>query len=229
MSDDTHHESSLVENIAGPSLSSAMTTPTRSETSAWLPLATLVACGCAHPSTRSSAMSDQTRDENKRNVEKLFDNCFNQGDLGRARPAGGARVRRPAGRQRPGRFPGIVVGLRTAFPDIHYTLDDVIAEGDRVAVRWHWTGTHKAPFRAFPPTGKRLTNPASGSSGSRTARSSPRRWRPIASASWCRWARCRRHRAWPPPRARDEMTCAAVSARGRAFGGSARASCPTSA
>ena len=27
-------------------------------------------------------MSDQTRDENKRKVETLFDNCFNQGDLG---------------------------------------------------------------------------------------------------------------------------------------------------
>ena len=26
-------------------------------------------------------MSDQTRDQNKRSVEKLFDNCFNQGDL----------------------------------------------------------------------------------------------------------------------------------------------------
>ena len=55
-----------------------------------------------------------------------------------------------------------MVGLRTAFPDIHYTLDDVVAEGDRVAVRWHWTGTHKAPFRAFPATGKAVTNPGTG-------------------------------------------------------------------
>ena len=55
-----------------------------------------------------------------------------------------------------------MVGLRAAFPDIHYTVDDVVAEGDQVAVRWHWTGTHRGAFRGFPPTDKAVTNTGAG-------------------------------------------------------------------
>lgn len=107
-------------------------------------------------------MSDQTRDENKRNVEKLFDTCFNQGDLGLLDRLVAPEYVGPRGDKGPAGFRGIVVGLRTAFPDIHYTVDDVLAEGDRVAVRWHWTGTHKGQFRAFPATGKTFSNPGVG-------------------------------------------------------------------
>ena len=33
-----------------------------------------------------------------------------------------------------------------AFPDVHFTIDDIFAESDRVAVRYTWTGTHQASF-----------------------------------------------------------------------------------
>jgi steroid delta-isomerase-like uncharacterized protein len=107
-------------------------------------------------------MSDQTREENKRSVQKLYESCFNQGDLGLLDQLVAPDYVGPRGDKGPAGFRGIVVGLRTAFPDIHYTIDDLVAEGDRVAVRWHWTGTHKAPFRAFPATGKTFTNPGVG-------------------------------------------------------------------
>jgi predicted ester cyclase len=35
---------------------------------------------------------------------------------------------------------------RAAFPDKHFTIEDAIAEGDRVVVRWHFRGTHVGPF-----------------------------------------------------------------------------------
>ena len=41
-----------------------------------------------------------------------------------------------------------------AFPDITATIDDIIAEGDRVVVRMHISGTHKGEYRGIPPTGK---------------------------------------------------------------------------
>jgi len=44
-----------------------------------------------------------------------------------------------------------VADLIGAFPDIHYSLLDLLAEGDRVAARWQWRGTFRAPFRGFAP------------------------------------------------------------------------------
>lgn len=41
-----------------------------------------------------------------------------------------------------------------AFPDLHLTLEDVIAAGDRVAARWRATGTHLGNHLGFPPSGK---------------------------------------------------------------------------
>lgn len=44
--------------------------------------------------------------------------------------------------------------LNRAFPDIKFTLKDIIAEGDKVATRTVVTGTHKGDFSGIPPTGK---------------------------------------------------------------------------
>ncbi len=44
-----------------------------------------------------------------------------------------------------------------AFPDFHHTFQDIIAEGDRVVVRWIASGTHTKPFMGIPPTGKAVT------------------------------------------------------------------------
>jgi steroid delta-isomerase-like uncharacterized protein len=44
--------------------------------------------------------------------------------------------------------------FRAAFPDLHYTLEDVIAEGDRVVQRTIASGTMKGEFLGMPATGK---------------------------------------------------------------------------
>ena len=46
---------------------------------------------------------------------------------------------------------------RTAFPDIHLTLEDVIAERDKVVWRYTARGTHQGELMGIPPTGKSVT------------------------------------------------------------------------
>jgi steroid delta-isomerase-like uncharacterized protein len=46
---------------------------------------------------------------------------------------------------------------RTAFPDLHLTIEDVIAEGETVMTRWSCRGTHKGDLNGIAPTGKQIT------------------------------------------------------------------------
>jgi steroid delta-isomerase-like uncharacterized protein len=49
--------------------------------------------------------------------------------------------------------------LRDAFPDAEWTLEEILAEGDRVIGRWTFRGTHNGPFFSIPPSGKKVTYP----------------------------------------------------------------------
>ena len=50
-----------------------------------------------------------------------------------------------------------LAGIRTAFPDWHLTVEDMIADGDRVAFRATIRGTHKGTFQSIAPTGTAVT------------------------------------------------------------------------
>ena len=45
----------------------------------------------------------------------------------------------------------------TAFPDAHFTIEDMIAEGDNVVARYTLRGTHQGNFMGIPPTDKQIT------------------------------------------------------------------------
>jgi predicted ester cyclase len=62
----------------------------------------------------------------------------------------------------PGPFKTIHARFCGAFPDLHFTLDDIICEGNRVAVRWTSTMTHLGDHLDFPASGKKTA--LSGSS-----------------------------------------------------------------
>ena len=50
--------------------------------------------------------------------------------------------------------------MTRAFPDLHFTLEDIVAEGDRVAYRYTLHATHTGSWRGAPPTGKPITTTA---------------------------------------------------------------------
>jgi predicted ester cyclase len=61
----------------------------------------------------------------------------------------GAAVSREAIKQ-------LVTARRTAFPDIRVTVDDQVAEDDKVSTRRTWQATHQGPYRGIAATGKRV-------------------------------------------------------------------------
>ena len=60
----------------------------------------------------------------------------------------------------PGQGPGlsglqdVLRGMRAAFPDMHWSVEEQISEGDKVVTRFEWTGTHQAEFFGVPATGR---------------------------------------------------------------------------
>jgi steroid delta-isomerase-like uncharacterized protein len=60
----------------------------------------------------------------------------------------------PTGREGAKQFAAM---MRSAFPDLHLTIEDTVAEGDKVVMRSTWGGTHQADFMGIPATGRRVT------------------------------------------------------------------------
>lgn len=68
-------------------------------------------------------------------------------------------VHTPGGQEAHGLEEGkqLFAKLWYAFPDHHETVDDMVAEGDKVVARARWTGTHQGEFQGMAPTGKHVT------------------------------------------------------------------------
>ena len=104
-------------------------------------------------------MSDQNKALARRNVEEIW----NQGNLSvidelvapnatfHDPSVPGGKFTGPEG------FRQFVQIYRGAFPDVRITIEDLIAEGDKVVSRWTATGTHKGQFMGIAPTNKHST------------------------------------------------------------------------
>ena len=100
-------------------------------------------------------------EENKASVHRVIEEAFNKGNLAVVddlmatnyvfHGPGGQELKGPEG------FKQMIPMYRTAFPDIHMTIDDMVAEGDKVAFRLTLRGTHKGDLMGIAPTGKQVT------------------------------------------------------------------------
>jgi steroid delta-isomerase-like uncharacterized protein len=101
-------------------------------------------------------------EQNKALVRQMVEEVFNRGNMSRAdeflAPDFVEREELPPGisRDREG-VKQLATLLRSAFPDFKATIDDIVAEGDKVVIRQTWTGTHKGEFMGAPPTGKNVS------------------------------------------------------------------------
>jgi steroid delta-isomerase-like uncharacterized protein len=104
---------------------------------------------------------------NKALVRAFMERAFHQGDLSvvdETNAPDGIDHQEPPGTDFIAHLKQVVSGLRTAFPDLHFEIHDMLAEGDIVAFRSTMTGTHTGtlnivPGRSLPATGRSVSVP----------------------------------------------------------------------
>ncbi len=99
-------------------------------------------------------------EDNTAIIRRLYD-AFNAGDLKAIDDVLVAQVvdLLPLKGQAPGveGFKERFTRLRKSFPDLSFTLEEIVAEGDKVAERLTLRGTHTGKFMGVPATGKQIT------------------------------------------------------------------------
>ena len=100
----------------------------------------------------------QTLQENKHIVRKIYEDCINRGAIELLPELVSDDYVGVRGERGAAAFANNLTSLRNGFPDIRFTIEDLIAEGDRVAVRWSWQGTHTGVFNGLPACQKHVTN-----------------------------------------------------------------------
>ena len=103
-----------------------------------------------------------TIEQNKAVIRRIFDEIINEGNLDLAdellTPDTDVHVPFEDPGDGPQALKKIVGGLRDGFPDLHLEIDEIIGEGDLVAVSWHSTRqTHTGSYRGLPPTGRAVS------------------------------------------------------------------------
>jgi steroid delta-isomerase-like uncharacterized protein len=97
-------------------------------------------------------------DSNKDVIKAFLEDVINQGRLERANDL----VKEdfveldPLPGQVQGRegLKAVIRALRSAFPDMHWVVNEMVAEGQKVVTRFAWTGTHRGVFLGIPATGR---------------------------------------------------------------------------
>jgi predicted ester cyclase len=108
-----------------------------------------------------------TIEQNKLAGRKMIEEAFNQGNLSvidECTAPDGVDHQEPPGTDIIAHLKQVVVGLRTAFPDLHFEIHHMLADGDIMALRSTMTSTHTGmlsiiPGRSLPATGRKVSVP----------------------------------------------------------------------
>ncbi|HLV64908.1 MAG TPA: ester cyclase [Polyangiaceae bacterium] len=103
-------------------------------------------------------METERLESNKRAVRRLYEECINQARVELYPELIAKEYVGPNGESGPSGFRDTVEAMRAGVPDIRFTVDDLVAEDDKVAIRWTWTGTQTGTLRGFPASNARVTN-----------------------------------------------------------------------
>ena len=104
------------------------------------------------------AQKNTIMETNKSKVYDLYEKAINDRNLDLLNDIIADEYPGPNGLKGAAAFRANLEPIIKAVPDIHYELTSIVAEADKVAVSWRWTGTFKEPYLQYAPTGKTLTN-----------------------------------------------------------------------
>ena len=104
-------------------------------------------------------MSTTEEETNKAQFYRTYEEMFNQGNLANvdeliALDCINHEVPPGMNNRGPESARQVVLMLRTAFPDLHFTIEELVAEDDTVAGRVTMSGTHLGSFLGMSPTGR---------------------------------------------------------------------------
>jgi steroid delta-isomerase-like uncharacterized protein len=106
-------------------------------------------------------VSDEITAANKELVRRFYREVYVDWDMARVDEVVSRRFVShdwpDAGPTGPQAFRDYYAAIRSAVPDARYEVDDLIAEGDRVVVRWRLLGTHQGDFGGIAPSGRAIT------------------------------------------------------------------------
>jgi len=105
-----------------------------------------------------AAQSAHSAHGNEAVVRALFDEAWSAGSFGNLGHLLAPELQfHFRGRARPtsvAQFQEMVGMWRTAFPDLRFNIEDIVSNGDRVAARFTFTGTHRGALFGIEPTGR---------------------------------------------------------------------------
>lgn len=105
-------------------------------------------------------MESQTQESNKATVRKLYEEILNSGKLEMLNEIISEEYTGIRGEKGALGFSETVNSIRIGFPNIKWKIEELIADGDKVSVRWTWKGTNTGSFRGFPASNNEVIDNA---------------------------------------------------------------------
>lgn len=96
--------------------------------------------------------------KNKEVIRQLYDNVLNNRKFQLAGEIVSPNYTSPSGEKGVVAFTKGMIMVTNALPDAHWTLSEIVAEGNKVIVRQKLTGTHQGYFQDIPPTNRSISN-----------------------------------------------------------------------
>jgi predicted ester cyclase len=125
----------------------------------------MTVAACAQPDSRETIKEnnmnkEMATDRNKQAIRNLYEKIINERKLDQLNTVISDEFTTAGGPPGVEGYRQTVVSLVEGFPDIRFTIEDIMAEGEKVIVRWNWKGTHTGAFRGIAASNKAISNDA---------------------------------------------------------------------